>query len=696
MSRDLILEVGTEELPSTPLYAALEQLKSDAERALDEARLSYSELETFGSPRRIILSVRELSDSQADRTVRHKGPATRAAFDAEGSPTQAAAGFARGKGVDVQDLLSVEDGSGAYVYAIVEEKGAQAADLLPELLEGLVAALAWPKSMRWGVGSARFSRPVRWLLALLDDEVLPVRFAGLVADRVTYGHRFLSPGRIEVPDAASHEAALISAFVQPHQTRRARSIQQGIERAMRETGNEAVVPEKTFAEVVNLVEWPTVAVGTFDEGFLRVPREVLENAMEGHQRYFPVQEPSSDGRACALTNRFVVVHNGDPARSEEIVRGHERVIRARLADAAFFYDEDLASPLESYVSRLDTIVFQDKLGSLGEKSRRIERLAGELAALAGAPADETAFATRAAHLAKADLVTNVVVEFPTLQGVMGGYYAEAAGEERAVAKAVVDHYRPRFAGDGLPTTLAGRLVAIADKLDTIVGMYAAGMPPTGSADPYGLRRGSIGILQMILDGVPLTLNAALSAALDGFESRLPQMDREAVARDVSDFIRGRFEVLLRDRDVAYDTVAAVLMVAGDDPADALARSLALQAARDSDPETFEDLSVAFTRAKNLSEPSLGTATTRPIMGAEEAALLDAIESAEAAVTELIGDRSYPQLLEQYAALRIPVDDFFEKVLVMDPDEALRSNRLRLLNRFVALFAQFADFSAISS
>ncbi len=694
MSRDLLLEIGAEEIPSTPLYAALEQLKSDATRLLSDARLAYAEIESFGSPRRLVLVVRGLSDVQSDRTLRHKGPAAKVAFDAEGNLTKAAEGFARGKGVSAADLVTEEDGSGTYVYAIVEEKGASAEDVLPALLSDLIGGLNWPKSMRWGNGDARFSRPVRWLVALLGDAVIPVGFGGLSAGRVTFGHRFLAPGPLEVADVSSYEAVLSSGFVEPRQERRAAAVESGMEQAMGDAGTEAVVPQKTLAEVVNLVEWPTVAVGTFDEEFLRVPREVLENAMEGHQRCFPVQLPSGDGRG-DLTNRFVVVHNGDPARTKEIVRGHERVIRARLADAAFFYEEDLALPLESYVAQLDTIVFQEKLGTLGDKTRRVERLASQLARLADAPADEAAFAVRAAHLAKADLVTSVVVEFPDLQGVMGGYYAEAAGEERAVAKAVVDHYRPRYAGDSLPGTLAGRLVAIADKLDTIVGMFAAGLPPTGSADPHALRRGAIGILQMTLDGVPLTLAAAISAAIDGYEAVLPDMDRDAVLRDVLDFVRGRFEVLLRDRGMAYDSVAAVLAVAADDPADARSRAEALQAARDEDPETFEDLSVAFTRAKNLADESLGVGTVRGIMGPEETALLDAIEGAESTVAELTRVRSYPLLLERYASLRAPVDEFFDKVLVMDPDAALRENRLKLLNRFVALFAQFADFSLIS-
>ena len=327
-------------------------------------------------------------------------------------------------------------------------------------------------------------------------------------------------------------------------TERARLLREGIASVAEQLGGSAVVPEKTFAEVVNLVEWPTVAVGTFDEEFLAVPREILENAMGSHQRYFPVERP--DG---SLDNRFIVAHNGDPKRTEAIVLGHERVIRARLSDAAFFYREDLTKPIESLVAQLDTIVFQDKLGSLGDKVRRTERLAATIAKLVDASPDEAAYAERAAHLAKADLVSSAVVEFTDLQGVMGGYYALAAGEEPGVAEAIVDHYRPRFAGDDLPRSMAGRIVAIADKLDTIAGIFAAGMAPTGSADPYALRRSAIGVLQMLLAGLPATLDELIAAALAGYDGVLP-FDAQGTGTAIKEFFVGR---LAEDRSETEGT-----------------------------------------------------------------------------------------------------------------------------------------------
>jgi len=688
MARELVFEIGVEELPSSALYGAIEQLQVAVPKALDAARLEYDTVKVIGSPRRLVVHVTELSERQDDAVHSAKGPSVKAAFDADGAPTKAAEGFARGKGVPVESLTVVDDGNGAYVYATVEEKGVDTIDVLPALLAGLAENLEWARSQRWGRGEARFSRPVRWLLALFGFDVVPVEFAGLVAGRTTYGHRLLAPGPIEMPAATDHFVALERGFVVTDHSERGRLLREGIATVAEQHGVTAVVPEKTFAEVVNLVEWPTVAVGTFDEEFLAVPREILEDAMGSHQRYFPVER--ADG---SLDNRFIVAHNGDPGRTAAIVGGHERVIRARLSDAAFFYHEDLAKPFEEFVVELDTIVFQDRLGTLGDKVRRTERLAATISALVGAPPEESAYAERAAHLAKADLVSSAVVEFTDLQGVMGGYYALAAGEEPGVAEAIVDHYRPRFAGDDLPRSLAGRIVAIADKLDTIAGIFSADMAPTGSADPYALRRSGIGVLQMLLAGLPATLDELIAAALAGYDGVLP-FESQVTGAAIKEFLVVRLEKILRDRGHAYDTVDAVLAVIADDPADALARCEALTAFRASSHD-MEDLSVAYTRARNLSQTELGVSSDTSIMGAEELALSEALDRAESNASQLSSARAYSALLETFAGLRAPIDAFFEGVMVMSEDPAERENRLRLLNRFVALFSTFADFSRLS-
>jgi len=685
--RDLVFEIGVEEIPSAPLYAAVTQLKTLAADALKQARLEYGDIRVFGAPRRLVLVVDELADRQEDLDARAKGPAVRAAYDADGNPTPAALGFARGKGVDVAALVRGEEAGGEYVYAVLQSAGLPAIDVLPEILARVVGAIEWPKAQRWGSGTARFIRPVRWLLALHGGVVVPVEFAGLTAGRVTYGHRFISEGAIEVPSVAEYFEALDRGHVVVDAETRAQSIREGIDAVAARNGAIAVVPEKVFAEVVNLVEYPTVAVGTFDEAFLRVPREVLETAMESHQRYFPLETESGE-----LTSKFIVVHNGDPGRSEPIVRGHERVLRARLSDAAFFYDEDLKVGMEPWVERLASAVFQEKLGTVAAKVARIESLAGALAALHGADADVAAQATRAAHLCKADLVSHAVVEFPTLQGVMGRYYALAAGEDAAVADAIVEHYRPRFAGDALPASEPGLLVSAADKLDTICGIFALGQGPTGSADPYALRRSAIGVLAMVLDGgLRVTLDEAIAAALAGYRD-VVDFDLEATGHAVKAFFVGRLETMLRDRGNAFDTVDAVLAASDDDPADALHRCTALTAARAT--EAMADVAIAYARARNLGQAELGIAYDRAIMGVAEVALADAIEIAEPKVRADAANRDYEGALALLADLRGPIDAFFTDVLVMDEDASLRDNRLRLLNRFTELFSGVADFSRL--
>lgn len=687
-ARDLIFEIGTEELPSSAIYSAIEQLNVAVPKALDDARLQYGDVTVYATPRRLAVLVSALADRQSDSITTAKGPAARAAFDAEGNPTPAAVGFARGKGVPVESLQVVDDENGAYVYATVETAGVAAAEVLPDLLSRLIESLDWAKSQRWGSGTVRFPRPVRWLLALHGNDIVPVVFGDLSAGATTFGHRFLSDGAIEISSAAEYAEKLEATKVVVDQNRRAGLLREGIEEAGARNGGRAVIAEKTFAEVVNLVEWPTIAVGTFDEEFLAVPREMLEHAMGSHQRYFAVER--ADG---TLDNRFIVAHNGDPARTEAIVRGHERVIRARLADAAFFYHEDLARPLEAWLPKLESVVFHVKLGTAAAKVARNERLAEKIAAMVKAPADEAAFADRAAHLAKADLVTNAVIEFTDLQGVMGRYYALAAGEAPEVACAIEEHYQPRFAGDKLPSTLAGRIVSIADKTDTICGIFAAGLAPKGSADPFALRRSAIGILQMALDGTAVTLDELIAEALQPLAD-VVEFDIEKTGTAIKEFFVTRSEKILRDRDHAYDTVDAVLTVASDDPADALERCEALTTFRAAS-DAMEDLSVAYTRAKNLAKPELGTGADRSLMGGQEEALADALDEAEKVAGTLMDERVYSALLETFAGLRGPIDSFFDAVLVMDKDETLRDNRLRLLNRFVSLFGQFADFSKLS-
>lgn len=686
--RTLAFEIGTEEIPAFDLAGAVKQLSTMVPSLLDDAAIPHGAVKIFSSPRRLIVIAEEIPEATEEKNEVFKGPSAKIAFDTEGNPTKAAQGFARGKGVDPSSLV-VEDG---YVYARTHTPSVNVASLLSSVLNKIIHGLSWPRSQRWGVQSEYFTRPVRWIVALFGNEVIDFTFAGLVAGRTTYGHRFLAPGPFEVADADSLVDVVRSASVIPSEAEREQVIREGVAKAEAETGFTAVLHPKTLVEVINLAEYPTVLVGTFDEEFLKVPEEIIVDAMLVHQRYFPLYD--KDGK---LTNRFIVVSNGDPACAETIVDGNERVVRARLYDAKFFYDEDLKQPLESYVDHLGEVVFQEKLGTMLDKTNRIQRLADHLAEDAGLAGQDLSDVERAARLCKADLVTSAVVEFTSVQGVMGSYYAEASGETAQVAQAIEQHYRPRFAGDEAPDTVVGKIVAIADKLDTVCGLFAVGQGPTGSSDPFALRRSAIGIVAMLSgkDAVEVSLVAAIDAALASYAQQGIEFDTDAVRRDVIEFFITRTKVMMRDAGNSIDAIDAVLSAGIQEPVELINRVSALEAARSEQPEVFEDLATAYARANNLCDSKLGTEVNEGLLSEVEQALVRAVCQAESNVASALENNNYAAALSELAALRKPIDLFFENTMVMDEDQALRENRLRLLNSFVAVFANVADFALLS-
>lgn len=686
--RTLAFEIGTEEIPAFDLAGAVKQLSTMVPSLLDDAAIPHGAVKIFSSPRRLIVIAEEIPEATEEKNEVFKGPSAKIAFDAEGNPAKAAQGFARGKGVDPSSLV-VEDG---YVYARTHTPSVNVASLLSSVLNKIIHGLSWPRSQRWGVQSEYFTRPVRWIVALFGNEVIDFTFAGLVAGRTTYGHRFLAPGPFEVADADSLVDVVRSASVIPSEAEREQVIREGVAKAEAETGFTAVLHPKTLVEVINLAEYPTVLVGTFDEEFLKVPEEIIVDAMLVHQRYFPLYD--KDGK---LTNRFIVVSNGDPACAETIVDGNERVVRARLYDAKFFYDEDLKQPLESYVDHLGEVVFQEKLGTMLDKTNRIQRLADHLAEDAGLAGQDLSDVERAARLCKADLVTSAVVEFTSVQGVMGSYYAAASGETAQVAQAIEQHYRPRFAGDEAPDTVVGKIVAIADKLDTVCGLFAVGQGPTGSSDPFALRRSAIGIVAMLSgkDAVEVSLVAAIDAALASYAQQGIEFDTDAVRRDVIEFFITRTKVMMRDAGNSIDAIDAVLSAGIQEPVELINRVSALEAARSEQPEVFEDLATAYARANNLCDSKLGTEVNEGLLSEVEQALVRAVCQAESNVASALENNNYAAALSELAALRKPIDLFFENTMVMDEDQALRENRLRLLNSFVAVFANVADFALLS-
>lgn len=686
--RTLAFEIGTEEIPAFDLAGAVKQLSTMVPNLLDDAAIPHGDVKIFSSPRRLIVIAEEIPEATEEKNEVFKGPSAKIAFDADGNPTKAAQGFARGKGVDPSALV-VEDG---YVYARTHTPSVNVSSLLSSVLDKIIHGLSWPRSQRWGAQTEYFTRPVRWIVALFGSEIIDFTFAGLAAGRITYGHRFLAPGPFEVADADSLVNVVRNAYVVPSEAERERVIREGVAKAETETGFSAVLHPKTLVEVINLAEYPTVLVGEFDEEFLKVPEEIIVDAMLVHQRYFPLYDKNGK-----LTNRFIVVSNGDPSCAETIIDGNERVVRARLYDAKFFYDEDLKQPLESYVDRLGEVVFQEKLGTMLDKTNRIERLADYLAEDAGLADQDLSDVDRAARLCKADLVTSAVVEFTSVQGVMGSYYAAASGETTQVAQAIEQHYRPRFAGDNAPDTVVGKIVAIADKLDTVCGLFAVGQGPTGSSDPFALRRSAIGIVAMLSgeDAVEISLVPAIDAALAAYAQQGIEFDADAVRRDVIEFFITRTKVMLRDAGNSIDAIDAVLSAGVQEPVELINRVSALEAARSEQPEVFEDLATAYARANNLCDSELGTEIEKNLLSDVERALVNAVDRAECNVAASLEGNNYAAALAELASLRKPIDLFFESTMVMDEDQALRENRLRLLNGFVAVFANVADFALLS-
>lgn len=692
-TRDFLLEIGCEEMPSAPLMKAQDQLGKIVGKGLDEAGLAHGEVRTLSTPRRLAVLVRDCATATDEIHEVVRGPKTSIAFDADGNPTRAAEGFARKNKTTAAELVRrVEADGNEYVFAERSIASVSAVELLSALCEKTIGAIQWPnyRSQRWGSEHQTFVRPIRWICALLGSEVVPVCYADVTSANTTRGHRVLGAGEHVVAEPAVYERVLEEAFVLGEK-RRAEVIRAGIAQLEQDRGGARVdTPKGVFDEVVNLCEWPTIVVGEFDEEFLAVPHEIIVEAMLKHQRYFPVYAP--DG---SLTREFVIVSNADPAVNDTVRAGNEKVVRPRLDDAKFFYDEDLKVGLTAFRERLANVVFQKKLGTVLQKSERMEALASSVAEQATDDASVVTDAARGAHLAKADLVSQAVVEFTSQQGVMGGYYAAAQGENEVVAQAIAEHYRPRFAGDELPSTLVGKAVAIADKLDTICGMFAINEPPTGSADPFAVRRSAIGVIAMLRTLPSVSLRRLIRLSLGAYSAQGLEFDADSVAQKIESYFIGRLSAIAREEKADPDTIKAVADTGICDPVAFLGRVEALGRARSSQREVFDDLATAYARASHLADAKLGIDVDQTILGDAEKALLAAIDSGSAAVQEAIRSGELDDALAALASLREPIDRFFDDVLVMDEDQAVRENRLRLLNRFENAFAGVANIGAMA-
>lgn len=687
MSVDLLVEIGTEELPARFVDGALEQMRDVAVKQLAELRLSYERLEVAGTPRRLALLVFGLAEKQDDLVREMKGPSAKVAFDESGAPTKAALGFARGQGVAVEDLEVRETDQGPYVFAVSREEGLPASAVLTQWLPEFVTSLHFPKSMRWGDGSLRFGRPIRWLVALLDGQVLNVSVEGVAAGNVSRGHRFLAPEPVVLTGPSEYVEQMRAAYVIVDAAERTAVVRDEVRKAAAAHGARALEDEDLVAEVANLVEWPTAVVGSFDESYLRLPRLALITPMREHQRYFPLVDDA--GR---LLPQFITICNGPRDDLDVVRRGNEKVLAARLADAQFFYDEDRRVPLADYVARLKDVVFQEQLGTVYEKMERIRKLAAMLAEMAGADEATRQTVARGAYLAKADLVTQMVYEFPELQGVMGREYALLSGEGEAVADAVLEHYLPRFSGDELPSSLAGAILGIADKLDTIVGCFGVGLIPTGSQDPYALRRQALGVVRIVnAFSLDIDLDEALAVAVQAYGGRFDNED--GLIQSVLDFFRQRMRGMLIEQGVRHDLVEAVIGVGVEDVAGVFARAEALAAFSES-PE-FEALVTAHERAANLASKGDTDEISAELFQTDaERDLFAQIGVVRERLDVLVAAERWSDALAELAGLRPYVDRLFEDVMVMAPEEDLRRNRLALLRRTVKLFEVVADFRAV--
>jgi len=685
-SRDLLIELGTEELPPKALKKLIQAFEAGIKQGLEKAELSFDSIRSYAAPRRMAVVVDGLQESQQDRMVERRGPAVAAAFDDEGNPTKAVQGFARSCGVEVEELGKLETDKGAWLVFKKEQVGAEAASLIPNILQQALNDLPIPKRMRWSDLPGEFVRPVHWLVLLFGDDVIPVNLLGVSSGRESRGHRFHHPETIRIQSAQTYAPQLeTEGHVVVNMTARREAIHGQVLELATKLGGEAVLNEDLLDEVTGLVEWPVALSGSYDKRFLELPAEALISSMEEHQKYFAVRDKSGD-----LLPYFITICNIESRDPAQVVAGNERVILPRLSDSAFFWETDRKRPLADRQEQLKTIVFQNKLGSVFDKSARVAKLAAVIATEIGGDAQ---LAERAALLAKCDLVTEMVGEFPDLQGIMGRYYARLDGENDDVAEALDEQYLPRFAGDRLPQTTSGQAVSLAEKLDTLVGLFGIGQPPTGVKDPFALRRAALGVLRIVIENkLDIDLSSLLEQAQQGFDDVLTEKD---VTAQVMQYFFDRLRGYAQDKGFKADVFEAVLAVKPTRPLDFMQRLTAVADFRQL--EQAEALAAGNKRIgnilrKNDAEGDAGEIDDSLLVESAEQALAKKLATVKSAVEPLMAKADYAGVLKILADMRETVDGFFDEVMVMADDLTIRANRLALLNQTRALFLGVADIS----
>ena len=685
MNNYLLLEVGVEELPSRFGQTTLDQIENNLSKLLKEERVSFNKIEKYATPRRLTFVVVDLADKANDLEEEVKGPAKKIALDDEGNFTKPALGFMKSKCLNKENVYFKQVGNVEYLFGTIKQEGKDIKDVLKNIIPEAIKNVTFPKAMRWGGKNMRFARPIRWMVTLLNDEILDINLEGIKSSNITKGHRFLGKKEFEVNSIEDYFEKLENNFVILDQHKRKEIIKEQAIKVANSLGGQVELDDDLLEEITFLVEYPTAFYGEFDEEYVKLPKEVVTTPMKEHQRYFPVLK---DGK---LLPNFIAVRNGDSNRIDLVKAGNEKVLRARLADALFFYNEDTKKPLESFVEKLHTVVFQAKLGTIYDKTLRLEKLSkvilNELRITKDYKNTE-----RAAKLCKADLVTNMVFEFTELQGIMGREYAKVSGENEEVCQGIFEHYLPRFAGDILPQTNVGIVLSIADKLDSIAGFFAIGIKPSGSQDPYALRRQALGILSILLDKkLSVNLNNLIYAALDNYSNL--EFNKEEVASQIVEFFVERVKYLFKDLGIRYDVIDAVLNNNLNDISDIHIRALELNRWLQKD-ELVEMLTV-FNRVSTLAQKATNDRVNEELLIEDvETKLYNRFKEIKSNVEILLSNKKYNKALDEFVTLKPLVDKLFDNVMIMDKDEAIKENRLGLLKQIYSTMLMICDLSKI--
>ncbi len=691
---DVILEIGTEEIPALYIENALIDLRKLAQNDLEEARINYKEIKTYGTPRRLVLFISCISEKQEEIIHKIKGPAHSIAYDDDLKPQKPAIKFAQGQGISVEDLIVEDTEKGKYVFAVKSEKGKSSIELLVKLFPKIINNLNFPKSMRWEDKKLRFIRPIRWLLALYDKKIIKFNFNGLCSGDETYGHRLLAPQKIKISSPKEYFTKIEKNYVIIDPKTREKIIRTQIKQLVSEVSGQQLIDEKQLKEIIYLVEYPNAILGKYDKKYLELPKDVLIVVMEKHQKYFPVFKNKDE-----LLPLFIVIINNSKEYASKIKKGNENVLKARLEDAKFFYQEDQKIPLEKKVDKLKNIVFRENLGNLFDKTKRLELLCDYIADCLQVEQKVKKDLLRSAHLCKADLITEMVKEFPELQGVMGREYAVLSNERKEVAEAIFEHYLPRFSGDILPRTKSGMILGIADKVDSIIGCFVIGLTPTGSQDPYGLRRQSRGKIAIILkNNLNISLRDIIHKSLSLYKESVSlefKIDEKEIVSQILSFFKQRVKNIFLEDGIRYDVIDAVLAV--DSSGNLVDIKYRIKAIEKFYNQTiFRKILNSSNRVLNLSKNSKEIDIKESLLkeNAEFNLYFNYINICPR-VREYISNREYKKVFKLLEGLCEPVDEFFDQVLVMDKNIEIRKNRIALIKKVNILFNQIADLSKIA-